>query len=203
MKRSSSASGLYNDLEAILLTEDEIQARIRELAADVSRDYAGRDLFMMSVLKGSVIFLADITRTVTLPVEFGFMTISTYRGATAPQAEPEVTNRTFTDLEGRNVLLVEDILDSGATIAFARRWVTEQGAKSVRACVLLAKEGYRESLCPDPEYVGFEIPNVFVVGYGLDYNEKYRNLRCVGVLKPSAYNKMDLTAQGGESGHES
>jgi hypoxanthine phosphoribosyltransferase len=180
-------SNLYDDLESVLLTEDRIQSRIKELAAEISRDYVEKDLFMMSVLKGSVIFLADITRAVTIPVEFGFMTISTYCGQTRPQTEPELTNRTFPDLKGRHVLLVEDILDSGATIAFARRWILKAGAESARACVLLAKEGYLQSQCPDPDYVGFGIPHVFVVGYGLDYQEKYRNLRCVGILKPSVY----------------
>lgn len=184
-------SPLYDDLEAVLLSEDRIQARIRELADQISRDYAGKNLFMMSVLKGSVIFLADITRAVTLPVEFGFVTISTYGDGTQPQRAPMVTNRTFPDLSGRHVLLVEDILDTGATISFAREWVMREGAAEVATCVLVAKEGYRESKCPDPDYVGFEIPHVFIVGYGLDYAEKYRNLRCIGVLKPSVYGKVE------------
>jgi hypoxanthine phosphoribosyltransferase len=184
-------SPLYDDLESVLLTEDSIQSRIRELARQISGDYAGRHLFMMSVLKGSVIFLADITRAVTIPVEFGFVTISTYGDGTQPQRAPEITNRTFPDLTGRHVLLVEDILDTGATISFAREWVLREGAAGVASCVLVAKEGYQESKCPDPDYVGFEIPNVFVVGYGLDYAEKYRNLRCIGILKPSVYGKVE------------
>lgn len=197
MSRPPPPCRLYEDLESVLLTEEAIRARIGELAERISRDYADQDLFMMSVLKGSVIFLADITRAVTIPLEFGFMTISTYSGSTRPQTEPQVTNRTFPDLAGRQVLLVEDILDSGATIEFARRWVTAAGAASVRACVLLAKEGYRQSRCPNPDYVGFEIPNVFVVGYGLDYHERYRNLRCVGVLKPSVYRASDREPASG------
>jgi len=188
---------LYDDLESVLISEDRIQTRIREMATEISRDYEGKDLFMMSVLKGSVIFLADITRAVTIPVEFGFLTISTYGDGTRPQRAPIVTNRTFPDLTGRHVVLVEDILDTGATISFAREWVLEEGAASAASCVLVAKEGYQHSFCPDPDYVGFEIPNVFIVGYGLDYAERYRNLRCIGVLKPSVYAMIEDEDESG------
>jgi len=179
---------MYKDLEEIMLTEEDILKRTKELGRQISQDYASsNNLFVMSVLKGSVIFLADIVRHITLPMKYGFVTISTYKGGMRAQEKPTVVNTTFPSLEGMDVLLVEDILDSGATIRFATDWIKTLGVASVRTCVLVAKEGYENSKFPHPDYVGFEIPNRFVVGYGLDYQEKYRNLRCIGILKPAIY----------------
>ena len=184
-------SPLYRDLDSVLLAEEQIQERVGELGKLISRDFAGKDLLMMSVLKGAVVFLADIARFVDIHVEYGFVKISTYCGGTCSSKEPSVEEQEVFDLEGKDVLLVEDVLDTGKTIAHAKEWAVERGASSVSTCVLLAKEGYKNSAFPNPDYVGFTIPNVFVVGYGLDYREKYRNLRCVGVLSPRIYAPED------------
>ena len=178
---------MYEDLEELLLSEEDIRKRTEELGRQISQDYAGKDLFVMSVLKGSVIFLADIVRCITIPLEYGFVTISTYRGGVRAQEKPTVVNTTFPSLRGKDVLLVEDILDTGATIQFATEWISTLGVASLKTCVLVAKEGYERSKYPNPDYVGFSIPNRFVVGYGLDYEEKYRNLRSIGILKPEVY----------------
>jgi hypoxanthine phosphoribosyltransferase len=178
---------MHDLLEEILLTEEDIRKRNEELGRQISRDYAGRELFVMSVLKGSVIFLADIVRHIEVPMEYGFVTISTYKGGVRAQEKPSVVNTTFPSLEGKHVLLVEDILDTGSTIQFATEWISTLGVASCKTCVLVAKEGYEHSIFPNPDYIGFRIPNRFVVGYGLDYEEKLRNLRCIGILKPEVY----------------
>lgn len=178
---------MYEDLEQLLLSEEDIRQRTEELGRKLSEEYAGKNLFVMSVLKGSVIFLADIVRSITVPLEYGFVTISTYKGGIRAQEEPTVVNTTFPSLEGKDVLLVEDILDTGATIRFATQWIATLGVASLKTCVLVAKEGYERSQFPNPDYIGFCIPNRFVVGYGLDYEEKYRNLRSIGILKPEIY----------------
>jgi hypoxanthine phosphoribosyltransferase len=178
---------MLNDLEEILLSRQHIQNRIQELGRHISEEYQGKDLFVMSVLKGSVVFLADLVRAIDIPLEYGFVTISTYKGGIRSQEKPSVVNTTFPSLEGKDVLLVEDILDTGATIEFAVDWIRSLGVNSIKVCVLVAKEGYENSAYPNPDYIGFPIPNRFVVGYGLDYEEKYRNLAMIGILKESIY----------------
>lgn len=180
---------MYEDLEAILLTEEEIRKRIEELGREISHDYAGKNLFVMSVLKGSVIFLADMVRCITIPLEYGFVTISTYKGGVRAQEKPTIVNTTFPSLKGKDVLLVEDILDTGATIRFATDWISTLGVNSLKTCVLVVKDGFERSQFGNPDYIGFHIPNRFVVGYGLDYEEKYRNLRLIGILKPQIYER--------------
>ena len=181
---SSGSSPIHGDLQEILLSEKAIRGRIEVLGAAISSEYKENVPFFLSVLKGSVIFLADLVRAIHIPCEFGFVTISTYQGETQPSREPETLERKLPDLAGRHVVLVEDILDSGKTLAYAVKRIREAGAASVKTCVLVAKEGYRDSVFPEPDYLGFEIPRRFVVGYGLDYRERYRNLRYIGVLKP-------------------
>ena len=175
---------IYQDLECVLFDEGAIRKKVRELGRQITRDYRGERLFLVSVLKGSVVFLADIVREVEMPVEFGFIRISTYEGGTSPCREPFLEGRTIPEVRDKQVLLVEDILDTGSTIAFAKRRLKENGAAGVKTCVLLAKEGYAAASLAVPDYLGFRIPRVFVVGYGLDFREKYRNLKCIGVLKP-------------------
>lgn len=187
---------MYQDLEEILLTESEIQQRIEELGRQISSDFADGNLFVMSVLKGSVIFLADIVRNISIPLEYGFVTISTYKGGTRAQTKPTVVNTTFPSLDGKDVLLVEDILDTGATIRFASEWIQTLNVNRLKTCVLVAKEGYEHSEFPNPDYIGFRIPNRFVVGYGLDYDERYRNLRSIGILKPEIYTHSDEVSSG-------
>jgi hypoxanthine phosphoribosyltransferase len=175
---------MYNDLEEILLSEEAIFQRVDELGQCIAEEYRGRNLFVLSVLKGSVIFLADIIRAIPIPLEFGFITISTYQGSTCSQRPPEVLyHSSLPSLEHKDVLLVEDILDTGSTLRYAVDWVKSLGASSVKTCVLVAKEGYESSDFPRPDFLGFTLPNKFLVGYGLDYRERYRNLCCIGVLK--------------------
>ena len=186
----------YEDaIEKITLSENTIKNRIKEMGEEIRKDYKDKDLFLMSVLKGSVVFLADITRAIDIPLEFGFVTISTYCGTTSPKVEPRVSVNSLPDLKGRDVLLVEDILDTGRTIKCTKSWVEEQKPNSVKVCAFVAKEGYEKCEYPNPDYIGFVISNEFVVGYGLDYQEKFRNLPYVGILKPWVYEmeEKDLT----------
>ena len=173
---------MLSDLKEILITEEEIKSRIAVLGKQITEDFQNKDLFVMSVLKGSVIFLADIVRQIHLPLEFGFVTISTYKDSIRPQNSPTVVNSTIPNIRSRDVLLVEDILDTGATLKFAVEWTLSLGASGVKTCVLVAKEGFENCWYPNPDYIGFKIPNRFVVGYGLDCGERYRNLPCIGVL---------------------
>jgi len=170
-------------IEEVILTEEQIALRIAELGKEITDDYTGKSLLVMCVLKGSVFFLADITRQIDPPLEFEFVKISRYRGERTPQGEPKNLDPWMPDLKGKHVLLVEDILDTGETMKYAVDLISNSGAESVRTCVLLAKEGYKNCCFPDPDYVGFCIPDVFVVGYGLDYREKFRNLRYVAKLR--------------------
>lgn len=169
-------------LGEVLFTQEQIADRVRELAALITADYQDTPFVVMSVLKGSVFFLTDITRHIDLPIEMEFVRISTYRGGTSPQLEPLFAEHLFS-VEGRHVLVVEDILDTGATLQYAIQALLDKGAASVRTCVLLAKQGYETRIEARPDYIGFCIPNVFVVGYGLDYEERFRNLPFVAVLR--------------------
>ncbi len=171
-------------LGEILFTEEQIASRVRELASQITQDYQGKSLVVMSVLKGSVFFLTDITRHIDLPVELEFVKISTYKGTTQPQVQPRFEHG-LPWVHGKNVLLVEDIVDTGETLHYAREALLQNGVASVRICVLLAKEGYQSRGGCVPDYIGFCIPNLFVVGYGLDYQERFRNLPCVAVLHQS------------------
>ena len=184
-----------NTIEKVTISEEKIKNRIKELGEEIVSDYKEKNLFVMSVLKGSVVFLADITRSISIPLEFGFVTISTYCGTTSPKVEPRISIETMPDLEGKDVLLVEDILDTGKTIRCTKSWVEKQSPKSIKVCVFVAKEGFEKCEYPNPDYIGFVIPNEFVVGYGLDYQEKFRNLPYLGILKPWVYNMEEAVGE--------
>lgn len=173
---------LPEGIERVLLSRETIEERVRELAARVSEDYAGKEVLVLGILKGAFIFMSDLVRLLPNPVEVDFLAIRTYLGRTRSSVEPHVPEEDWPDLTDRHVLLVEDILDSGRTMSYAARECLRRGAASFRVCTLLAKDGYEKSSFPNPDYVGFEIPQVYVVGYGLDYAERYRNLNFVGVL---------------------
>ncbi len=180
---------MERDIKEILLTEEQIQARIAELGAELSREYADKDPVVIGVLKGVVVFYADMVRKITVPCEMDFMAISSYSG-TNSTGKAIVKKDIGVDIKGRHVLILEDIYDTGNSLSFTYEYLMAKEPASIKICTLLDKPGRRKpGITLQPEYVGFTIPNAFVVGYGLDYNEKYRNLPFVGILKPEVYEK--------------
>jgi hypoxanthine phosphoribosyltransferase len=167
----------------ILIGEEELQARIRELGVEISQDYAGRDLLLVGVLKGAVFFLADLMRELTVPCEIDFMAISSYGAGTDSSGVVRILKDLDLNISGREVLVVEDIIDSGLTLSYLMRSLKARKPASVEICALLTKPERREVEVP-VRYTGFEIPNKFVIGYGLDFDERYRNLPYVAVLHP-------------------
>ena len=176
-----------NDLSEILLTEEQIHAKIAEIARVVEADYAGEKLLLVGVLRGAVMVMADLARELKLPgIEMDWMAVSSYGVGTQSSGVVRILKDLDSDLEGRKVLIVEDIIDSGLTLSWLRSNLESRGAASVEICALLRKPDAAK-VAVDVRYVGFEIPNKFVVGYGLDFAEKYRNLRGVAVLAPHVY----------------
>ena len=167
----------------ILIAADRIQKRVAELARDIARDYQGRAVTIVGVLNGSLMFLADLVRHLDLPLRIGFLQASSYRGATTTPAQLRVSPELLPDVRDRHVLLLDDILDTGRTLSHVLGHVREQGAASIRTAVLLRKQG-RQQVALEPDYCGFPIPDKFVVGYGLDYNDEFRNLPYVAVYQP-------------------
>ena len=167
----------------ILIEEDDLQRRIAELGTEVSADYEGRDLLLVGVLKGAVFFLADLMRHLTVPCEIDFMAISSYGDHTDSSGVVRILKDLDASIAGRDVLVVEDIIDSGLTLSYLRRSLLARKPGTLEVCALLTKPERREIDIP-VRYVGFEIPNKFVIGYGLDYAERYRNLPYIGVLRP-------------------
>ena len=180
------ASDLGADLERVLLTEDQILARLAELAAQIEADYAGREVMFVGVLKGAVILMADLTRAMTGSVEVDWMAVSSYGSGTKSSGVVRILKDLDRDISGRHVLIVEDIVDSGLTLSWLIANLGSRGPASVEVCTLLRKPTAAK-VEVDLRYVGFDIPNEFVVGYGLDYAERYRNLRVVGTLAPHIY----------------
>jgi hypoxanthine phosphoribosyltransferase len=168
----------------ILIDEDALQERIRMLGRDISADYAGRELLLVGVLKGAVFFMADLMRSITVPCEIDFMAISSYGASTDSSGVVRILKDLDINIEGRDVLVVEDIIDSGLTLSYLMRNLEAREPASLEICALMTKPERREIEVP-VRYVGFEIPNRFVIGYGLDFAERYRNLRYVGVLDPA------------------
>jgi hypoxanthine phosphoribosyltransferase len=168
----------------ILIDEDRLQARIRELGNEITADYTGRELLLVGVLKGAVFFMADLMRAISVPCEIDFMAISSYGASTDSSGVVRILKDLDINIEGRHVLVVEDIIDSGLTLSYLLRNLESREPASLEICALLTKPTRREIDVP-VRYVGFEIPNKFVIGYGLDYAERYRNLPYVGVLHPA------------------
>jgi hypoxanthine phosphoribosyltransferase len=165
----------------ILVQADELQHRIKEMAAEVSRDYKGKDLLLIGVLKGAVFFLADLMRELDIPCEVDFMAVASYGSSTESSGVVRILKDLDAPLEGRNVLIVEDIVDSGLTLQYLMRTLEARGPASLEVCALLTKPERRQVETP-ARYVGFEIPDKFAIGYGLDYAERYRNLPYVATL---------------------
>ena len=166
----------------ILVPAEDLTRRIRELAAEVSRDYAGKDLLLVGVLKGAVLFLSDLMRHIDVPCEVDFMAVASYGSATKSSGVVRILKDLDMVIEGRNVLIVEDIVDSGLTLQYLLRNLEGRNPKSLEVCALLVKPE-RQKVDLRTKYVGFEIPNRFVIGYGLDFDERYRNLPYVAELK--------------------
>ena len=180
---------MHNDILKILFTAEQIQNRIQELGEELKRDYGDKDPVFVGVLKGVVVFYADMLRAFDAPCQMDFMWISSYQG-TQSTGNMLVRQDVSADLTGRRVVVLEDILDSGRSLRFVCDQLHAKGAASVKICTLLDKpEGRLPGIDIQADYVGFRVPNEFVVGYGLDYNEHYRNLPYVGVLKPEVYEK--------------
>jgi hypoxanthine phosphoribosyltransferase len=177
----SSGTELEAGVGEILIERDALQERVAELGREVSADYANRDLLLIGVLKGAVFFMADLMRNVTVPCEVDFMAISSYGASTDSSGVVRILKDLDINIEGRDVLVVEDIIDSGLTLSYLMRNLEARGPASLEVCALLTKPDRREMDVP-VRYVGFEIPDRFVIGYGLDFAERYRNLPYVAVL---------------------
>ena len=181
---------MMNNIQKVLLTEEQIQAKVKELGEILSKEYADKDPVFVGVLKGVVIFYADMVRQITAPCQFDFMWISSYKG-TESTGSMEVKRDISTDIKGRHVVILEDIYDTGNSLDFTYKHLLAKGPASLKICTLLDKPERRNPhITLQPDYVGFTVPNEFVVGYGLDFDEHYRNLPFVGVLKPEAYSGL-------------
>ena len=177
---------LMNDLQEILFDDETVQKRIDELAEEISRDYASGELVLITILRGGLIFLADLSRRLKIRHTFDVVGASSYGTHSESSGQVLITKDVEIKLQGKDILLVEDIYDSGRTLRVVRDLLQVHGPRSIEVCSLIVKDRPRTYEIPI-KYVGFRIPNVFVVGYGLDYNEQYRHLNCVGVLKPEIY----------------
>jgi hypoxanthine phosphoribosyltransferase len=178
-----SQAELELGVEDILIDHESLQQRIGELGEELSADYAGRDLLLVGVLKGAVFFMADLMRRISVPCEIDFMAISSYGASTDSSGIVRILKDLDINIEGRHVLIVEDIIDSGLTLSYLVRTLEAREPASLEVCALMTKPERRQ-INVDVRYVGFEIPNRFVIGYGLDFAERYRNLPYVGVLNP-------------------
>ena len=177
---------MKNDIERVLFTEAELKARVAELGAQITADYQGKKPIVISILRGSYIFMADLTRSIDLPITVDFMAVSSYGAGTSSSGQVRIVKDLSENIEGRDVLVVEDILDSGNTLSYLLEILKARHVASVRLCTLLDKPSRRVKDV-HPDYVGYTVPDYFVVGYGLDYAEYYRNLPYIGVLKPEVY----------------
>ena len=177
---------VHQDIAEVLITAEEIQDKIRELAKHIEEDYRDKDVLLVGVLKGAFVFMSDLAREIQLPLEFDFMAVSSYGSATKSSCVVRILKDLDYEITGRHVLLVEDIIDSGLTISYLLRYLEARGPASLEICSLFWKKG-EQAVPLDVKYPGFKLAPVFVVGYGLDNAEKYRNLPYIGVLKPAAY----------------
>ena len=178
---------MEKDIQEVMFSEEQIKARVKELGETLSREYAGKNPVVVGVLKGVVIFYADIVRAMDVPCQMDFMWISSYEG-TNSTGKMQVKKDVSADLKGRHVLIVEDIFDTGRSLQYTYEHLLSKEPASVRICTFLDKPERRDpAVTVQADYTGFEVPNEFVVGYGMDFNEKYRNLPYIGILKPEAY----------------
>ncbi len=175
------------DLDEILVSEEQIQHRLKELGAQITADYEGRELAVIAIINGAIIFVADLIRQINLPVQLDCIRVASYRDETQTIKDPDIIDRVRLNLEGIDVLVIDDILDTGNTLAKITKVIGQMNPASLKTCVLLDKQTPRR-VNFHADYVGFEIPDEFAVGYGLDFAERYRQLPCIGVLKPELQN---------------
>ena len=179
-------STMQNDIESVLYSEEQLQTRVRELGEAISRDFAGKEPLFVGVLKGSFIFMADLMRYVDLKCSVDFMAVSSYGNKSVTTGAVKINKDLSADIEGRDVIMVEDILDSGLTLNYLKQYLSVRKPASISLVTLLDKPARRKAPV-QADYAGFEVPDAFVVGYGLDYAEKYRNLPYIGILRPAVY----------------
>lgn len=177
---------LDKDVERVLFSEEELKNRVAEIAAQIDKDYAGKQPLLVSVLRGSFVFMADLVRQIHLPCTVDFMAVSSYGSGTTSSGQVKIVKDLSETIEGKDVIVVEDILDSGNTLSYLLKLLEARRPASIRLCTLLDKPE-RRTKPVEVQYSGFTIPDEFVVGYGLDYDERYRNLPYIGVLKPKVY----------------
>lgn len=177
---------MENDILKVLISEQELKEKVSEIGKQISEDYKGKNLTLVSVLKGSVIFMADLMRAITIPCYIDFMSVSSYGSGVKTSGAVKIIKDLDIDLTNRDLLIVEDILDSGMTLSYITKMLEQRGARSIKICTLLDKPE-RRTADIKADYAGFCVPDVFVVGYGLDYDEVYRNLPYIGELKPCVY----------------
>ena len=180
-------SELYKDLDRILLTREEIAAKVKELGQRITRDYEGKNPVLVCILKGASVFFADLIREIDLPLTLDFMAISSYGSATKTSGVVRILKDLDNDILGKDVIVVEDMVDSGITLSYLSKTLMQRGAKSLRIATLLDKPARRKVTDLKVDYMCFDIPDAFVVGYGLDYDQVYRNLPDIGVLSPRIY----------------
>ena len=179
---------LEKDIEKVLYTEEQLAQRVKELGAQITADYAGKTPLIASVLRGSYVFMADLTRAIDLPISVDFMAVSSYGAGTSSSGQVQILKDLSDRIDGRDLIIVEDILDSGNTLYYLLDVLRARRPASIRLCTLLDKPSRRKKPIV-ADYCGFTIPDAFIVGYGLDFAEKYRNLPYIGVLKPELYGK--------------
>lgn len=177
---------IHDDIKSVLISEEEIRKTVLNLGEQINKDYEGKEIIFAVILKGSLVFAADLMRCLTMPVKLDFMQASSYGDSTESSGFIKIKKDLENNVSGKHVLIIEDIIDSGNTLSKLKKLLLEREPASVKICTLLSKPSRRE-IDVDVEYIGKEIPDEFVVGYGLDFNEKYRNLPYVGILKPKVY----------------
>jgi len=179
---------MKEDIQSVLYSEEQLAEKVRELGKEISRDYAGKNPLLVSVLKGSVVFMSDLMRAIDIPCQIDFMMVSSYGSEVKTTGVVKIMKDLDIPLEGRDLIIVEDILDSGKTLDYLKGMLLDRNPNSIRIVTLLDKPDRREAPVK-ADYCGFVVPDQFIVGYGLDYAEKYRNLPYIGVLKPEIYTK--------------
>ena len=179
---------MNDDILRVLYSEEELEAKCAELGAQISKDYEGKNLLLVSVLKGAVVFMTDLMRHITVPCSIDFMVVSSYGSGVKTSGVVKIVKDLDADLAGKDLLIVEDILDTGMTLHYLKQLLQDRNPNSIRIATLLDKPERRRAAVR-ADYVGYQVPDEFVVGYGLDYDEKYRNLHYVGILKPEVYKK--------------
>ena len=178
---------MHPDVDHILFTEEEIAAMVKRVGAQISEDYKDKDLVLIAVLRGAVVFMGDLMRAIDCPLAIDFMAVSSYGDGAKSSGIVRIVKDLDIDIKGRDVLIVEDILDSGLTLSYLIRMLEARGAKSVRVAAFLVKDVEGKKPAVHPQYVGSHVPDEFIVGYGLDFAERYRNLPYIGILKPEVY----------------